>query len=124
MPRQNFDVRKTCAAIKNCQPDLRILAPHRAYTFYGTPENSISAIRAAWNAGFEAVEVDVMITSDGYPVLHHDNGLGRMTDIAEITGNKVYSPFTGQGYSPLVNTIPWKGLGERLHLKDEYGNIT
>lgn len=43
------------------------------------PENSLAGIRHAARAGADAVEVDVRLTSDGVPVLHHDAGLLRMT---------------------------------------------
>jgi glycerophosphoryl diester phosphodiesterase len=35
-------------------------------------ENSLQAIAAAMRAGFRWVEVDVQLTADGIPVLHHD----------------------------------------------------
>jgi glycerophosphoryl diester phosphodiesterase len=42
-------------------------------------ENSLEGIRVAARLGAEAVEVDVRLTSDGYPVLLHDNWLWRTT---------------------------------------------
>ncbi|TAD91879.1 MAG: glycerophosphoryl diester phosphodiesterase [Alphaproteobacteria bacterium] len=51
------------------------------------PENTLSGIRAAYEAGAGAVEVDVKLTRDGVAVLMHDdtlarttNGVGRMVD--------------------------------------------
>jgi glycerophosphoryl diester phosphodiesterase len=37
------------------------------------PENTIAAMRAAKAVGTTCVEVDVMLTKDGVPVIHHDN---------------------------------------------------
>lgn len=46
----------------------------------GVPENSLSAIQAAFDAGYRSLELDVQVTSDGTPVLLHDFTIGRMTD--------------------------------------------
>lgn len=44
------------------------------------PENTIAAFDAAVSAGAEAVELDVRLTGDGYPVVMHDPVVDRMTD--------------------------------------------
>mmetsp|Transcript_2885 Transcript_2885/g.4685 ORF Transcript_2885/g.4685 Transcript_2885/m.4685 type:complete len:400 (-) Transcript_2885:100-1299(-) len=44
------------------------------------PENTLASIRAAKERGVTVVEVDVMLTKDGVPVIHHDNTLDRCTD--------------------------------------------
>jgi glycerophosphoryl diester phosphodiesterase len=44
------------------------------------PENTIAAIRAGLAAGFHAVELDVMLSADGEPLLIHDETLERTTD--------------------------------------------
>jgi glycerophosphoryl diester phosphodiesterase len=41
------------------------------------PENTLAGMRAAYERGFKAVEFDVMLTSDGIPILMHDEVLGR-----------------------------------------------
>lgn len=46
------------------------------------PENTLAAVTAAVRKGADAVEVDVQVTSDGVPVLLHDDSLARTTDIA------------------------------------------
>jgi len=43
------------------------------------PENTIAAMRAAKAVGATCVEVDVMLTKDGIPVIHHDNTVDRCT---------------------------------------------
>ena len=43
------------------------------------PENTIPAYQAAKKAGFKYVECDVQFTSDGVPVLSHDNDLAYRT---------------------------------------------
>jgi glycerophosphoryl diester phosphodiesterase len=44
------------------------------------PENTLASIQAAFDAGATMVEVDVMLTRDGVPVLMHDFTLERTTD--------------------------------------------
>lgn len=44
------------------------------------PENTIAAIELAANEGADWIEIDVNISSDGIPVLHHDDDLDRCTD--------------------------------------------
>ncbi|HEX7642447.1 MAG TPA: glycerophosphodiester phosphodiesterase [Burkholderiaceae bacterium] len=41
------------------------------------PENTLAAMRCGYEHGFRAVEFDVMLTSDGVPILMHDDTLGR-----------------------------------------------
>lgn len=38
-------------------------------------ENTLAAFQAAWEAGADAVELDVQITSDGILIVHHDYSL-------------------------------------------------
>jgi len=55
---------------------------------YGrSPENSLAAIQAAVDAGFERIEVDVRTTADGVPVLMHDSALVRTTDSRQLLPN-------------------------------------
>lgn len=41
------------------------------------PENTLMAMQASKQLGYSAVEFDVMLSSDGLPVLMHDENLGR-----------------------------------------------
>ncbi|MET1413282.1 glycerophosphodiester phosphodiesterase family protein [Roseibium sp. HPY-6] len=43
------------------------------------PENTLASARAAWDAGFEYVEIDVRQSVDGHLVVHHDETLDRTT---------------------------------------------
>ncbi len=52
---------------------------HRGYSARA-PENTLSAIEAAIDAGADAVEFDLHVTADGTPVLFHDATLERTTD--------------------------------------------
>ncbi|HML46458.1 MAG TPA: glycerophosphodiester phosphodiesterase family protein, partial [Clostridia bacterium] len=53
--------------------------------FNGTPEGSLASLRAGAAAGYPVAEVDVRLTRDGIPVLHHDAALSCMPD-APIDG--------------------------------------
>ena len=50
----------------------RVVVAHRGYCGDGAPQNSIDALRAAKERGFNFAETDVRFTSDNTPVLHHD----------------------------------------------------
>jgi glycerophosphoryl diester phosphodiesterase len=45
------------------------------------PENTLAAVRAAARDGADAIEVDVLPSRDGYPVVHHDERLTRTAGI-------------------------------------------
>ncbi|CAG7637608.1 glycerophosphodiester phosphodiesterase family protein [Paenibacillus allorhizosphaerae] len=71
-----------------------LVAAHRG-VWIAAPENSISAIRAAIDAGAHIVEIDLHRTKDGELVLMHDPTVDRMTNgqgkIAELTLNEIKS---------------------------------
>ncbi len=56
------------------------------------PENTMPAIRKAWEIGTQGVEVDVRISRDGELVLHHDQTLSRTTNVAEIYPDRSKNP--------------------------------
>ena len=53
---------------------------HRGLWNDRRPENSLSAFRAAAEAGF-GIELDVHLTRDGQLIVHHDNSLKRMCGV-------------------------------------------
>ena len=53
-----------------------IFRSHRGGVFY-TPENTMPAFRAAFEAGFEQIETDPQYTKDGVVVLMHDGTINR-----------------------------------------------
>ena len=65
----------------------------------GRPENSRAAIRAAIKAGY-AIEIDLQCSSDGCPMVFHDDTLDRL---AEASG-----PVTARSRAELEQ-IPLKG---------------
>jgi glycerophosphoryl diester phosphodiesterase len=58
----------------------------------GAIENTASAFRAAIEGGY-GIECDVQVTRDGEAVVHHDDGLGRLTEgdmaLAELNAAEV-----------------------------------
>ncbi len=54
------------------------------------PENTIKAFREAERAGAAGIELDVQITSEGVPVVFHDQTLGRLTQAkGKLTARKL-----------------------------------
>ncbi len=57
------------------------LIAHRGYP-NRYPENSLAGFRAAVDAGARLLELDVQISTDGVPVVHHDQDLQRSCAVA------------------------------------------
>ena len=68
--------------------DAAFVASHRGDSA-SAPENTIPAVESAIAGGFAYVEVDVVLTKDGQPVLMHDRTVDRTTNghgkVAELT---------------------------------------
>ncbi|WP_052313280.1 glycerophosphodiester phosphodiesterase family protein [Terriglobus roseus] len=87
--------------MKTPHSDLRILSAHRGLhakfgdnpNIAGIPENSLSSVEAAAQAGLELLEVDVKLTSDRIPICSHDLTWGRETNPAQ-PGGHVFDPFS------------------------------
>jgi glycerophosphoryl diester phosphodiesterase len=56
-----------------------LLLAHRGLPSADRPENTLAAVRAAFECGADGVEVDVRRTADGVLVLSHDADLQRLT---------------------------------------------
>ncbi|MEK7733824.1 MAG: glycerophosphodiester phosphodiesterase family protein [Pseudomonadota bacterium] len=56
------------------------LVAHRGYTLL-YPENTLSAVRGAIEAGGRYVEVDIQLSRDEVPVLFHDHTLKRLCGV-------------------------------------------
>ena len=83
-------------------------APHAAR------ENTLASFEAALEAGCDGVELDVHVTADGIPVVHHDEALrgedGRRIVIAECSWTDLEGRFFGSG----DETYPVHNLDEVL----------
>lgn len=65
---------------------VEIPLAHRGLHAEGVPENSLAAFQAAADAGY-GVELDVMLSRDGVPVIAHDPDLSRVAGRAERVGD-------------------------------------
>ncbi len=68
------------------------------------PENTLAAMRYGYEHGFRAVEFDVMLTSEGVPILMHDDTLGRTVagsgSIADIDSAELTRRDAGSWFGP------------------------
>jgi len=62
---------------------MPLVIAHRGASAY-EHENSLTAFRASIEMGSDGVELDIHVTADGVPVVHHDAALGGRR-IAEVT---------------------------------------
>ncbi len=65
------------------------------------PENTMLAIRKAWETGVQGVEVDVRVSRDGQLVIHHDPTLKRTTNVAEIYPDRATHPLSTFSFAEL-----------------------
>ena len=86
-PKGMLDFEEKRASLAN--PNGRMMAfAHRGDTVH-YPDNSIEGIISAWAMGVDCVEIDVVMTKDGVPILFHDEHLNRMTNFESVKGTKV-----------------------------------
>lgn len=77
------------------------------------PENSLSAIRAAVEAGY-GIEVDLQLSADGHAMVFHDDLLDRMTDTSGPIRERMRAELRRMPLLGTGDTIPT--LGEMLEL--------
>ncbi|WP_176758650.1 glycerophosphodiester phosphodiesterase family protein [Limimonas halophila] len=118
-------------------PELPRVIGHRGAAGLA-PENTLAGLRVAAAAGCTWVEVDVRLSADGVPVLHHDPALARgrthAEHIAHLTAAELARTDVGARFSPAFAgcTVPplWAalaeaadlGLGVNLELKADDGD--
>jgi glycerophosphoryl diester phosphodiesterase len=56
------------------------------------PENTMPAIRKAWETGADAVEIDVAVSLDGQLIILHDETLQRTTDVRRRFPDRAEAP--------------------------------
>ncbi|MEQ8524516.1 glycerophosphodiester phosphodiesterase family protein [Gracilimonas sp.] len=66
--------------------DNFIVIGHRGASAY-YPENTMSAFRAAYEMGAEMIELDILLSKDGIPVVIHDETLDRTTNGKGLVAN-------------------------------------
>lgn len=113
-PRQ-LDTQKIMGAFQQNYDDLTLVSAHRGIHALAqlnqapyVPENSLEAIEWAAREGYEAIEVDVRLTSDGQAVLTHDKSWGREWCGSSNTSNspQIFDPFSpNTGNNALANPV-------------------
>lgn len=58
------------------------------------PENTLPAVKKAWEIGADVVEIDVAVTLDGRLILLHDNLLQRTSDVRRHFSDRARKPCT------------------------------
>lgn len=84
--------------------NVDIIAHRGGYT--SAAENSLMAIDQALEKGVTIIELDVQLTKDGIPVLHHDYSLSRMTGLSKQVSDVTYLT--------LQNTLLKNGHGQSI----------
>jgi glycerophosphoryl diester phosphodiesterase len=89
------------------------------------PENTLPGLDAAANAGCGWVEVDVMLSKDGVPVLHHDHSLRRTAgddrQLSKLTAEELGRLDVGGHFGPAFAGTPIPTLAEALARMAELG---
>lgn len=76
----SFEPLPTRRVLQVLKPQNRAAAIAHRGGSHDAPENTLAAIRQAAKNGAMGVELDVEFTSDGVPVMMHDNTVDRTTD--------------------------------------------
>ena len=84
------------------------------------PENTLAAIRLAAEQGAKWIEIDVNISRDGIPVLHHDDSISRCSDgnglVIERTLDELQRVDSGSWFDPSFRGEPIATLRECVAL--------
>lgn len=90
--------------------DNKVIAHRGAWKHTGAPQNSMEAIRKAWEMGCAGVEFDIRMTSDGIPVLNHDPGYKGM-NIDKYTYEELKAVTLPNGeFLPLLEEVIKAGI--------------
>ena len=123
---RNYDAVKIVQAFQQNYSDLTLLSAHRGIHALSNinqaeyvPENSLEAIRWAARAGWEAIEVDVRMTSDDTPILSHDQTWGR-----EWCGLSPTFPYNQQIFDPFAPNTGNNALANPAIVNTAYGDTT
>ncbi|MEO8451776.1 MAG: glycerophosphodiester phosphodiesterase family protein [Gemmatimonadota bacterium] len=79
------------------------------------PENTLPSFDLALDQGATALELDVHLSADGVPVVHHDATLDRTTDgrgpLADRTSTELAAVDAGARFSSDAAGLPFRGRG-------------
>lgn len=119
-----YDPPHVIDTMRDASQTTPVVAIHRGSWEPGFPENSeVAFIRANIN-GSAVIETDVRLTNDQVPVLFHDAGLGRLTNIYSYapSGEQPFNPFTGEGYNPKITEVKYD-IVSKLFLLHHPGDL-
>lgn len=95
--------------------DGLLVAPfaHRGLHTCGVPENSLLAVAHAVDRGL-GVEIDVRLSADGVPVVHHDASLHRMCGVPHLVADLSAATLTRLSLNDAPERLPT--LAAALHV--------
>jgi len=106
-------------SLYNDNQDGFVLIAHRGASAHA-PENTLAAVRIAMEMRAEMVEVDVLLSKDGIPVLLHDPSLDRTTTgqglVTDYTLDELRLLDAGSWFSPEFKAEPIPTVEELLEL--------
>ncbi len=84
-----------------------LILGHRGFVARDVPENTLASVERALRAGADGVEVDLRLTADGVPVLHHDAHFRRTAgDSRHLSGLRLSElPRIGHARVPTLNDL-------------------
>lgn len=100
------------------------------------PENTVAALSLAADQGAKCVEIDVSISSDHIPFVHHDDTLDRCTNGSGLlseqsaesldklnanTGNEAYAHEPIPRLAAVINLLGQRNVGLNLEIKPQEG---
>ncbi|MGB9154246.1 MAG: glycerophosphodiester phosphodiesterase [Alphaproteobacteria bacterium] len=89
------------------------------------PENTMASFKAAYEDGAKWIETDVKLTSDGVPILMHDDTLNRTTNgqgcVADMDWDDMQNLDAGGWYSPAFRGTRVPTLAELLSFAYDTG---
>ncbi len=90
---------------------------HRGYLAEGAAENSLASLRAAARHGARMAEIDVRFSSDGVPVLLHDESLVRVQGSPGFAHAMKIAQLRGLGVETLEEILRAEGTPELLNIE-------
>lgn len=91
---------------------------HRGASAYA-PENTLAAFREARRRGAPWVEIDVMLTADGVPIVMHDESLKRTTGLDRLVAEtpRAELPAEVPTFAETIALLGELGLGCNVEIK-------
>jgi len=103
-----------------------LIIAHRGASQYA-PENTVASFRKAMEMGAHGMEIDVQLSSDGYPVVIHDERVDRTSNgkgwVKDMTLCELKSLDFGSWFSPEFEGQQIPTLEEVLHLLSGWEGI-